>query len=606
MLNPFILGSDPALDNQPVVISFGESTSGMNGARSLVSDLVYTYPTDSDIMIWDAAQLLSSGVGIKTLKLPSIGTVTIDIGTGVITHTAHGGSNGDPAVLYSTGGLPTGFTAATTRYYMVNATANTYQLAATRGGPPLALSGTQSGTHSAVLNGGHAQQPGGAAYVDPDWPASPGDAGELGRILRTGMSGRVDHFCNQRGGASFDDTNATFGRAVNYDVAFNDGAADEMLTQWQAYEAALAAEGKQPQPLGVFITLGSNTIIHGPPYIAPFQGKMEALLAWGAANIWGNAPVYLCRPGLQQSGLDPTNRATIRSQMAAIATADPQVSLIDMDGMICTADTVHPDAPSYTIRGGNEALEILGQWYPAKNIQAMGAVHPPLRQWHFNAQTNSIISGQVASTRDRIGNASTLVGASGERPAVATRTLTNGLLARYASFDGTNDNVRGANPVAYNNPGGFILFFAARVPSSNDRVLYSEGNNTDSNPIWGLKTITGGDIAFIVRDNAGTLAGPTALGMGGADGTWRRFMFTFDEAAVTGYNNGVAGSTPVAHTRGTLTLNNACIGAHNVGGALIHFFNGDIGGLDIMQYSATGLAQTLADIDAYLQRHWVN
>lgn len=47
----------------------------------------------------------------------------------------------------TTGALPTGLV-ANTRYYVVNATANTFQLSATINGAAINTTGTQSGTHT--------------------------------------------------------------------------------------------------------------------------------------------------------------------------------------------------------------------------------------------------------------------------------------------------------------------------------------------------------------------------------------------------------------------------------------------------------------------------
>lgn len=80
-------------------------------------------------------------------------TVTMTIASpGVITQTAHGKSNGDKVILSTTGALPTGLNAGDT-YYVVSAATNTYQLAATPGGSPIATTGTQSGVHSASAVG---------------------------------------------------------------------------------------------------------------------------------------------------------------------------------------------------------------------------------------------------------------------------------------------------------------------------------------------------------------------------------------------------------------------------------------------------------------------
>lgn len=64
---------------------------------------------------------------------------------GTVTQTLHGKSNDAPLILGTTGTLPTGLSVSTV-YYIVNATANTYQLAATPGGSAV-NNGVGTGTH---------------------------------------------------------------------------------------------------------------------------------------------------------------------------------------------------------------------------------------------------------------------------------------------------------------------------------------------------------------------------------------------------------------------------------------------------------------------------
>lgn len=65
----------------------------------------------------------------------------------VVTWTAHGQANGQRVVFRTTGALPTGLLPNTV-YFVINATTNTFQLAATAGGAAIATSGTQSGSHT--------------------------------------------------------------------------------------------------------------------------------------------------------------------------------------------------------------------------------------------------------------------------------------------------------------------------------------------------------------------------------------------------------------------------------------------------------------------------
>lgn len=68
---------------------------------------------------------------------------------GVVTDTAHGLANGTPVKFtVNVGGvLPTGITAGTT-YYVVGATTNTYNLAATSGGSAINTTGSPSGNYT--------------------------------------------------------------------------------------------------------------------------------------------------------------------------------------------------------------------------------------------------------------------------------------------------------------------------------------------------------------------------------------------------------------------------------------------------------------------------
>jgi microcystin-dependent protein len=83
--------------------------------------------------------------------LSATSTVTITIASpAVVTWTAHGLSNDWPVQFSTTGSLPTGLTAGTT-YYVVSATTNTFQVAATAGGAAITTSGSQSGAQTGIF-----------------------------------------------------------------------------------------------------------------------------------------------------------------------------------------------------------------------------------------------------------------------------------------------------------------------------------------------------------------------------------------------------------------------------------------------------------------------
>lgn len=79
-----------------------------------------------------------------------IGTVSIsNAEPAVVSWTAHGLPDGTPVFFTTTGALPTGLTPSTT-YYVVNATADTFSVAATPGGTPIDTSAAGNGVHTAT------------------------------------------------------------------------------------------------------------------------------------------------------------------------------------------------------------------------------------------------------------------------------------------------------------------------------------------------------------------------------------------------------------------------------------------------------------------------
>lgn len=78
----------------------------------------------------------------------SSSTVTMTIAAPcVVTWNSHGKANGTAVVFTTTGALPTGLTVGTT-YYVTNAAANTFEVAAMTGGVSITTTGTQTGTHT--------------------------------------------------------------------------------------------------------------------------------------------------------------------------------------------------------------------------------------------------------------------------------------------------------------------------------------------------------------------------------------------------------------------------------------------------------------------------
>ncbi len=112
-------------------------TAWSAGAVYGLGDVVRVASTDSHLEY----ESLSAGDGqVVTLTIAS---------PCVVSRTAHGWANGTEVLLTTTGALPTGL-AASTVYYVISATADAFQLAATPGGAAINTSGSQSGVHTAV------------------------------------------------------------------------------------------------------------------------------------------------------------------------------------------------------------------------------------------------------------------------------------------------------------------------------------------------------------------------------------------------------------------------------------------------------------------------
>ena len=81
------------------------------------------------------------------------GTFTADASTDVCSRAAHNFHNGDPVTVSTSNTLPAGLTASTT-YYIVSATTNTFKLATTPGGAAVNITSAGSGTHTVTMADG--------------------------------------------------------------------------------------------------------------------------------------------------------------------------------------------------------------------------------------------------------------------------------------------------------------------------------------------------------------------------------------------------------------------------------------------------------------------
>ena len=146
----------------------------------MVADNLYLTNYDDEVMKFDGSSIYRTGLlpwqpGLfltqdtaasakivndepRTAIVSSLGQfdfATSDVDTGVaesITETAHGLINGQILQFSSTSGLPAGLSLST-NYYVVGATANTFQVSTTLNGAAVDLTSTGSGTHTAIKVG---------------------------------------------------------------------------------------------------------------------------------------------------------------------------------------------------------------------------------------------------------------------------------------------------------------------------------------------------------------------------------------------------------------------------------------------------------------------
>jgi hypothetical protein len=171
-------GSTPGLFAQADVFK-ANNNNALDLGTSWTGDAV---PGALDIAVWNGSSTtttVGTGLTVAGLRLGSSLTgnvsitgafngaaVTCDSGTDTITLAAHGLSNGQP--LYLSGGTaPTGLSNTVT-YFVVNATTDTFQLAATPGGA--AINFTTNGSGVLIRGGGGSLAVGASGY---DFSAAP-------------------------------------------------------------------------------------------------------------------------------------------------------------------------------------------------------------------------------------------------------------------------------------------------------------------------------------------------------------------------------------------------------------------------------------------------
>lgn len=157
---PGIWGADHRGDNVTSAFMFALASNAQNFEKT------YPYARPQFSAVWKTALVYDPRISDAT---PTPATITI-ASPGVLTIGSAAPAAGTACVLSTTGALPTGLTPGTT-YYVVNPSGSTFQLALAGtegvtgfGAVPIATTGSQSGTHTALL---------GQTFANPQsWPFS--------------------------------------------------------------------------------------------------------------------------------------------------------------------------------------------------------------------------------------------------------------------------------------------------------------------------------------------------------------------------------------------------------------------------------------------------
>jgi hypothetical protein len=149
-----------------IPITFSRPVS--DDSRNVAAQLVWNQPlsrTDNLPFSTDAIlvgtrayrETIGDGAATSFVINHNLGSLsanfTADASTDVCTSAGHNLHNGDPLTVSSSGTLPTGLTAGPT-YWVINATTDTFKLAATPGGAAINLTTAGTGTHSFSVSDG--------------------------------------------------------------------------------------------------------------------------------------------------------------------------------------------------------------------------------------------------------------------------------------------------------------------------------------------------------------------------------------------------------------------------------------------------------------------
>ena len=307
---------------------------------------------------------------INGLAMPGIGITATGVQTAVatipavVTWAAHGLVSGASVQLSTTGALPTGISAGAT-YYIINPTTNTFQLAASLGGNPITITGTQSGTPS-------------AASVYP-----PG-------ALVT-YSGTTYYCINAT--ASVAPPNTTYWYALPasgvYEIPNNYAQADLMNLHFVQSDDVLTIVHPN-YPIAELRRYAASTwVLAQPSFSIPnyYPSSVTAAVTSPHTTSWNPFTAYYCVTTIQQGDLQESSASNSTAGMSNDLT---------IVGNVNTITWVPPAASSVAIARYNVYKNINGLWgfigqagagattFVDNNIFPNTALTPPLVDAGFN------------------------------------------------------------------------------------------------------------------------------------------------------------------------------------------------------------------------------
>jgi hypothetical protein len=376
--------------------------------------------------------------------------------------------------------------------------------------------------------------------------------------------------CVEGGGRLTD--SSTRGRKANYDPQYNDGAYNVFKTQALAAIAALPGLGYRISKRKLLFDFGGNDAIHGDTsnaaWLTPARAVIAQIIADGIISstdqiIFGTLGKLLTGAG----GIPDASRIAQNANIAALVADDPtHRSMIPSDGQTPMTyyydgsafgtDPIHLSAGGHWNKGEFIGWEYLKEWYPFwENMNGGAAV--VTHEHNFGDYRNlvtsqTLTSGSLQTVFDWQNLSTPTQATPANQPALGATTLANGLVSRHATGNGSTTVLVTTVPTEYNRS-PTVMSGVLKAPSEVNKVPFCEAGGAVNTPLCSPFYNNAGVATIILKNNAGTVVGPTSLGQTLYDNNWNQFLFVDDSAQARLDLNGNAG-TPVTSTRGVLTV----------------------------------------------------